>query len=77
MSIDSWIKDGKPQQMSGTSMAAPHICGLGATLMSQKPGLKGKAVCDELIKMGHKDVLKKLTGETPNILSFNGNPNAK
>lgn len=77
MMVDSWNKGGQAQGMSGTSMAAPHIAGLGAVLMTEKGNLKGKAVCDELVKMGHKGLLKQLTGETPNILAFNGNPNAK
>lgn len=76
MNVESTIRGGQKQQMSGTSMAAPHICGVAAALMAEK-GTKGAAVCDELVKMATKDALGGLGGGTPNLLLFNGNPGAK
>lgn len=57
-------------------MASPHVAGLGAVLISQL-GIKGSEACDQLKKLAHKGIVQGLTGETPNLLTFNGNPDAK
>lgn len=56
--------------MSGTSMAAPHVGGVGATLMASK-GIAPSAVCAELIKMASGPVLNP-GANTTNKLLYNG-----
>lgn len=74
--VKSHYPDGKDNSLSGTSMASPHLAGLGAVLMSEK-GIKGSEACDALKKLAHKNIIEGLPAETPNLLSFNGNPGAK
>ncbi|EZF29994.1 hypothetical protein H109_02234 [Trichophyton interdigitale MR816] len=56
--------------MSGSSMAAPHVGGVGATLMASK-GIAPSAVCAELIKMASEPVLNP-GANTTNKLLYNG-----
>lgn len=59
--------------MSGTSMAAPHVAGLGAALMSQE-GIKGEAVCNRIKSLATKNVVKHNKSGTTKDVIFNGNP---
>ncbi|KAF3480152.1 Subtilisin-like protease 11 [Arthroderma uncinatum] len=56
--------------MSGTSMAAPHVGGVGATLMASK-GIAPAAVCAELVKMASGPV-QNPGSNTTNKLLYNG-----
>lgn len=51
-------------------MAAPHVGGVGATLMASK-GIAPSAVCAELIKMASEPVLNP-GANTTNKLLYNG-----
>ncbi|CEJ83010.1 hypothetical protein VHEMI03044 [[Torrubiella] hemipterigena] len=57
--------------MSGTSMAAPHIVGLAATLAS-KDGGKGFELCKKIVSMAHQGLVKNPGGGSPNVLAYNG-----
>ncbi|KAG5419142.1 SUB8 [Candida metapsilosis] len=68
-------------EMSGTSMASPHIAGLLSYFLSLQPeqsseyftGLIEPAVLKKkLIQYGTKGVLTGLDATTPNILAYNG-----
>ncbi|QDS74874.1 hypothetical protein FKW77_003517 [Venturia effusa] len=60
------------QYLSGTSMAAPHVAGLGAYIM----GMKGKqnpiGLCTTIKNSANMNALSGLPGGTPNRLAYNG-----
>lgn len=60
--------------MSGTSMAAPHICGLGAYLASFEGNKDPQAMCRRIQELAHKNILSGIPAGTQNLLAFNGNP---
>ncbi|CEJ81523.1 hypothetical protein VHEMI01644 [[Torrubiella] hemipterigena] len=75
MSIESTTRKGQNGQMSGTSMACPHVAGQAAVLISQ--GLaKGPDACDKIKETALKGVVKGLPSGTTADLLFNGNPKA-
>lgn len=65
---------------SGTSMATPHIVGLAAYLATLEGWPGAKALCERIETLSTKDLIKNLPREwtpdleSPNFLSFNGNP---
>lgn len=68
-------------EMSGTSMASPHIAGLLSYFLSLQPEqsseyftglIEPAALKTKLIKYGTKGVLTGLDATTPNILAYNG-----
>jgi subtilisin family serine protease len=67
--------------LSGTSMASPHIAGLGAYLLAlEGDGLKPNAVCDRIKALSTKGKVEftffQTVAEllTNNTLAYNGNP---
>jgi subtilisin family serine protease len=71
--LSTW-RTGGTNTISGTSMAAPHIAGLGAYLL----GLEGKrtpaALCSRIQTLSTKNALSGVPSGTLNYLAFNGNP---
>ena len=59
--------------MSGTSMAAPHVAGLGDYLMALE-GIRGDAVCNRIKTLATKDAIKNVPSGTTRDVVFNGNP---
>lgn len=59
--------------MTGTSMASPHVAGLGAYLAAFE-GIKPSDACERLKKLATKDAIKGMRSDTANLLAFNGNP---
>lgn len=57
--------------ISGTSMAAPHVAGLGAYLLALEGERSGTELCDRIIDLSTKDVITDVSG-SPNRLAFNG-----
>ena len=60
--------------MSGTSMASPHLAGLGAYLLALEGKVSPAALCDKIMTMSTKNAvsgIKPLTS-TNNYLAFNG-----
>ncbi|KAF7721260.1 serine protease [Apophysomyces ossiformis] len=60
--------------VSGTSMAAPHVAGLAAYLLSSKEnaGFSPKQIKDKILSSSTPNILKSLPEGTPNLLIFNG-----
>lgn len=68
--IVSTIPGGKTEPLDGTSMASPHIAGLGAYLLAA--GQKADGLCDYIAKSGLQGVLSNVPNGTVNILANNG-----
>ncbi|KAF2203614.1 subtilisin-like serine protease-like protein PR1A [Delitschia confertaspora ATCC 74209] len=71
--LSTW-NNGNTNTISGTSMATPHIAGLGAYLL----GLEGKktpaALCSRIQTLANKNKITGVPSGTVNYLAFNGNP---
>lgn len=65
--VVSVVPGGGEEAMSGTSMAAPHVAGVAATLMV-KEGLKAAEVCDRLIELSAATVSDPGQGTTDKLL---------
>nr|ANV82734.1 cuticle-degrading-prorease [Cordyceps fumosorosea] len=66
----TWLNNGQ-NTISGTSMATPHIAGLGAYLMTLE-GVKAGAVCARIQALSTKNVITNVPAGTVNYLAFNG-----
>ncbi|OAA35112.1 Peptidase S8, subtilisin-related protein [Beauveria brongniartii RCEF 3172] len=72
--IKSAWRNGTTQTLSGTSMAAAHITGLGAYIAGLE-GLPGsEALCKRIQQLATSGVLTGVPVGTVNLLAFNGNP---
>ncbi|KAJ9089240.1 hypothetical protein DSO57_1014991 [Entomophthora muscae] len=62
--------DGHTAIKSGTSMATPHVAGLAAYFLSEKP-ISPQAIKAKIIALASKDKLTNLDPDSPNLLIFN------
>lgn len=62
--------------ISGTSMATPHIAGLGAYLLTLLGKKSPAALCSYIASTANSGVISGIPSGTVNKLAFNGNPNA-
>ncbi|WEW60154.1 Secreted subtilisin-like serine protease sub4 [Emydomyces testavorans] len=67
--IISDVPRGGTKQMSGTSMAAPHVAGLAAYFMA-KDGIRANQACEH-IKQKSNRVIKNAGSETTSQLAYN------
>lgn len=71
VSILSTWNDGKTNTISGTSMATPHIVGLGAYLLAYE-STSTSALCERIVELSTKGVITGLPADTINAVAFNG-----
>ncbi|EGZ76010.1 putative endopeptidase K [Neurospora hispaniola] len=62
--------------ISGTSMATPHITGLGAYLLTLLGKKSPAALCSYIASTANSGVISGIPSGTVNKLAFNGNPSA-
>lgn len=58
--------------ISGTSMASPHVAGLGAYILALEGSYSGKGLCDRLVQLSTQNAVTDVNG-SPNRLAYNGN----
>lgn len=61
---------GGSQELSGTSMASPHVAGLAAYLLGNGASVQG--LCEEIASSGLQDVVSGVPSDTANTLINNG-----
>ncbi|KAI1824487.1 proteinase T-like protein [Xylaria intraflava] len=71
--LSTW-NNGGTNTISGTSMASPHITGLGAYLLSLEGQTDPQSLCDYIAAIGTAEVLTGIPSGTINSLAFNDNP---
>ncbi|RCI10899.1 putative subtilisin-like protease [Ophiocordyceps polyrhachis-furcata BCC 54312] len=69
--LSTWLEGGT-NTISGTSMAAPHITGLGAYLAALEGITDPSALCRRIQELATRDVLTNVPEGTVNYLAFNG-----
>ncbi|KAI1338648.1 proteinase T-like protein [Xylariaceae sp. FL0016] len=69
----TWINSGT-NTISGTSMASPHIAGLGAYLLTLEGKRAPQALCSRIASLATSGAISGVNSGTVNLLAFNGNP---
>jgi subtilisin family serine protease len=62
--------DSATNTISGTSMAAPHACGVAAILLVEHPGFTPQQIRDTMVATATSGVVKKRGSGSPNLLLF-------
>ncbi|EER28872.1 subtilisin-like protease, putative [Coccidioides posadasii C735 delta SOWgp] len=68
--IVSTTPGGNTGKMSGTSMAAPHVAGVGAAIMASE-GISPSEVCSRLVEIGLEQISNPGSGTTNKLLYNN------
>lgn len=72
--ISAWIgSTSATNTISGTSMASPHIAGLGAYLIGLEGTRSPSALCQRIQSLSTKSVIASAGSGSPNYLAYNGN----
>uniref|UniRef100_A0A8H7NJL0 Peptidase S8/S53 domain-containing protein n=1 Tax=Bionectria ochroleuca TaxID=29856 RepID=A0A8H7NJL0_BIOOC len=74
VSVESDIPNGGTGVKSGTSMATPHIAGLGAYFLSQ--GKAASGLCEYLQSIALQGIISDVRSGTVNLLAQNGEASA-
>ncbi|KAK3947642.1 peptidase S8/S53 domain-containing protein [Pseudoneurospora amorphoporcata] len=75
--LSAWIgSTTATNTISGTSMATPHITGLGAYLLTLLGKQSPAALCSYIASTANSGVISGIPSGTVNKLAFNGNPYA-
>ncbi|KAI8956575.1 subtilisin-like protein [Daldinia sp. FL1419] len=73
-SILSTWNNGRTNTISGTSMATPHIAGLGAYLLALEGKKSPQELCSYIASTANSGILSSIPSGTVNKLAFNGAP---
>lgn len=73
--LSTWI-GGETNTISGTSMATPHITGLGAYLLALEGNKSPAELCNYIKSTAQTGLISGLPSGTTDRLAFNGNPDA-
>jgi subtilisin family serine protease len=74
----AWIGGTKAvNTISGTSMASPHVAGIGALYLSENPSASGKDIQDEVVSAATGEEIDLMCSSSaclasPNLMGFNG-----
>ncbi|KHN94547.1 subtilisin-like protease Pr1B [Metarhizium album ARSEF 1941] len=71
--LSTWL-EGTTNTLSGSSVSAAHITGLGAYIAALEGSPGGETLCRRLQQLATKHVLTRVPPGTPNLLAFDGNP---
>ncbi|KAF2968113.1 hypothetical protein GQX73_g5419 [Xylaria multiplex] len=71
--LSTW-NSGGTNTISGTSMASPHVAGLGAYLLALEGKKAPQTLCAYIASIGTSGVLSSVPSGTVNKLAFNDNP---
>jgi len=74
VSILSTWNNGGTNTISGTSMATPHVAGLGAYLLGLEGKVSPAALGSRIVALATKNKITGLPSGTVNYIIFNGNP---
>ena len=69
----SHSNDTGSKNLSGTSMASPHVAGAAALILSENPGATPAQVMSELTNSATPNVLSNIRTGSPNLLLYTGN----
>jgi subtilisin family serine protease len=73
--LSTWI-GGRTNTISGTSMASPHIAGLGAYLLALEGSKSPAELCNYIKTSAISGAISGFPSGTTDRLAFNGNPSA-
>ncbi|KAF1941291.1 subtilisin-like serine protease-like protein PR1A [Clathrospora elynae] len=73
--LSTWLNGGT-NTISGTSMATPHVAGLGAYILAFEGKMTPAALSTRLQTLATKNKITGVPSGTKNYLAFNGNPSA-
>ncbi|KAI1175065.1 peptidase S8/S53 domain-containing protein [Nemania sp. FL0916] len=71
--LSTW-NSGGTNTISGTSMASPHIAGLGAYLLAAEGARAPQALCSYIASIATSGALTSVPSGTVNKIAFNNNP---
>ncbi|KAI0175472.1 subtilisin-like protein [Hypoxylon sp. FL1284] len=70
--LSTWNGSGRTNTISGTSMATPHIAGLGAYLLALNGNQSPQELCSYIASSANSGVLSGIPSGTVNKLAYNG-----